>query len=227
MCSSGSSNYEDKNNGGVEEGQHPQGWWYCSNARSPHGWGDGGELRWPGKPCLTNHCPECGPRNVGLYELALHQVRPTVFVTLNDVAQDHRLGRIRMTSFRRTCNQYGPRFENAYAFERYVERGHDCLHVHLVGHGDVPSLDLMEHAAGKAGFEPLRAGHRVDRQVVRHHGNLGYLLKSAKDPSTRRAFLYDNGGRLLSTTRGFWRTPDGQVVKGGVRPFLKAVGSER
>lgn len=221
MCSHSISNYEDKCNEDQDQDRQPQKWWYCSNARSPHGHDKNGQLLWLGKPCETNHCPECAPRNVCRYEVGFHLVNPSVFVTLNDVAPDHDLGRLRMTSFRKICNAHGYRFENAYAFERYTERGHQGLHVHLLGHGDTPSQEVMEHAAEKAGFDPCRMGTRVDAQEVTHHGNLGYLLKSAKDPSTRSAFLYDNGGRLLSTTRGFWRTPTGEVPRGGIRGFLR------
>lgn len=224
-CRLGSSNYEDKYNKGKQEPQTSNGWWFCSNARSPHGVSEHGKLLWLGKPCQANYCPECGPRNVTLCELGLHIVQPTVFVTINDVSTDHHLGRVRMTAFRRACNEWGAKFENAYSFERYTERGRQGLHVHLLGLRDLPSQETLDYAADKAGFDPLRKGTRVDRQEVIHHGNLGYLLKSAREPSTRATYLYDNGGRLLSTTRGFWKSPDGQIPAGGLRGLLRATRS--
>ena len=222
-CRRGSSNYEEKYNNSEQEEQEHLGWWFCSNARSPHGVTQDGELLWWGKPCETNYCPECGPRNVRLYEIGIHIVSPGLFITINDVAPNHDLGRVRMTAFRREVRRWGYWFEDAYSFERYVERSRTGLHAHLLGHGDLPSQEVLDHAAERAGFDPCTKGTRVDRQPVSHHGNVGYLLKSARNPSTRPAFLYDNGGRLLSTTRGFWKLPSGEVPRGGIRGFLRAV----
>jgi hypothetical protein len=220
VCSRRCSSREDISTR-TENWPGPQ-WWYCPTPRTPEVADVNGEILLYGKPCQTNYCFECVSHNAARVEIALHLVEPQVFISINDVGNHHTDCRAAMKVFRcHLRNKTHLRFEDLYVLERYAEKGHNGLGVHLYGHGDLPDHTDVLRAAWAAGMDPQRRDNPVNVQPISHHGNLGYAFKHTTRPDTLKSFLDDNGGSLMNTTRGFWRIPGHAPAPQGYRGLLR------
>lgn len=197
-------------------------WWFCSEARTSAMCDENGVIVMYGKPCLRNYCFDCVQHNVSRIIRALHLVQPEGLVTINDVGQHHEDARARVRAFRRRLRaRTGAKIEDLYVLERYVERDRDGLGLHMYVHGYLPDEREVLPAAWDAGMDPDRRPRAVHVDPMTHHGNLGYFFKHTESSASLKSFMDDNGGNLMSTSRGFWRLPGHLPARQGYRGLLR------
>jgi len=90
------------------------------------------------------------------------------------------------------------------------------LHVHAAARGQAPTREIMDRALRRAGAGRIQDGDL--EPITSLGGYSAYLLKNIDNPAcvpkaTAEVHLFThlvlNGNRLLHSTHGFWRTPDG------------------
>ena len=169
-------------------------------------------------------CPVCGPVEAFKLASAIALGEPERLVTLTRVGDTWAERRARMKRLRHDLVQELGAVEWAWSVEPNPRgTGH---HVHAVQWGDFLPQRRLSQMADRRGM-----GRVVDvRALDRHAGSSLYLVKMAADAyglkqatsaTDREAFIDANGGRLLHTSRGFWR--DGQERIRGGRPRRVAV----
>ncbi len=165
-------------------------------------------------PCKSNSCPVCVRWKAQRIIDALHMVRPEWIVTVDRVGNRWSESQRTMTRYRRLLREaYHAPVEDAYFVEPYRAGGH---HAHVLLTGSVPDPDVLAHAAKRAGTT-LGSLERIT-----HHGNLGYGLKMAFQARTLPGYLDANNGTLVHASRGFWKVPGDEPVRGGYRALLRA-----
>lgn len=176
-----------------------------------------GELFSPA--CKNNRCLRCVAWKVQRITDALHLVGPDWLVTIDMVGERWKAISRNLTRLRRAMREsHHLLMESAYFVEPYVRGGH---HAHMLLTGPSADIGLLFDSADQVG---LRLG-QVER--VTHHGRLEYGLKMTKHADTLPAFLNANNGTLVHATRGFWKVPGGEPVRGGYAALLRdqAVGA--
>lgn len=136
----------------------------------------------------------------------------------------------------------GAKIESAYTVEAGARTG--MVHLNLFWHGEfVPQAFLVEVARALGWgarvsvnkWEPVKAGSSgYGMKEARSHSTSGYGMKEARATGAtsptlsdnlqpaQAAFLARNGGRLMHTTRGFWRDGKGGESLGNQRAAFRA-----
>jgi hypothetical protein len=157
--------------------------------------------------CQRNICPVCLPINASKLARELTCVRPEhhVRLSLPKVDRDH--ARRSMTTLRRIWRkEHGP-WEDAYVIEPNL-RGTGC-HVHAWQWGSPVDQSTLRDAARRSRFlhEDVYAEPRHTPDGLPLWYTFKMVLGEPALALTEDAetFLELNGGRLVHTTRKFWR----------------------
>jgi hypothetical protein len=173
--------------------------------------------------CRRARCGWCGRVLAMQLAGAMADALPERLVTLTQVGRTWPDRRRRMYQVASAVRgEVGP-FEWAWAVEPNPKR--TGFHVHAVQHGAFVPVRALSRIADYYG-----AGRVVDVRAM-HHQEAGtaYLVKLAGEAYGMKSamrgqleeYLDANGGRLLHTSRGFWRDEGGAI--GGARPRRVAV----
>jgi hypothetical protein len=160
--------------------------------------------------CKRQTCLVCGPRIAFATAGAIALAEPERLVRYSLVGEDWQTIRSRLFRVRYRVRQDGFRWEEAYHVERNPKgTGH---HVHAYQHGEfVPQARLQELCRREGlGYPDIRS-FRTTGELGAAYGlkaATGYGLKDAQRPEALVEYLRLNGGRLVHTSRAFWR--DGQ-----------------
>ncbi len=174
-----------------------------------------GEVR-PAR-CGALKCLWCGPINALITAGAIDLARPERLVTLTLVGDQWQTIRFRMKRLTyRVREEVGPVCWSWHVEPNPKGTGH---HVHALQHGSFIPVRRLSALAQREGM-----GRVVDIRRVRAGDRAGwyglkmaaaaYTLKLARQEESYRQYLAANGGRLVHTSRGFWRDTDGSRIKG-------------
>jgi hypothetical protein len=172
---------------------------------------DTGEIR-PAR-CRANFCPWCGPVNASLVAGAISLAGVERMGTLTQVGDDWQTMRARM--FRLA---YDLRRSHELAWAWHIEpnpkgTGH---HAHFFQRGDFLPQRELSRLADSRGMGKVADIRKWETKGKAGYGlklaGVSYGLKQAQAEDTMRTYLRANGGRLVHTTRAFWRDLDGQAV---------------
>lgn len=190
---------------------------------------DTGEIR--AARCRANFCPFCGPVNAGLVGGAITLAGVERMGTLTQVGDDWQTVRARVKRL-----AYDLRHDTGRALDWawHVEpnprgTGH---HVHFFQRGDFLPQQELSRRADQRGMGRVADIRRWETKGRSGYGlklaGIGYGLKLAEAESTMGTYLRANGGRLVHSTRGFWRDNDGQAVgqREAMVSWAKRAGSD-
>lgn len=166
--------------------------------------------------CGAHTCEYCAPINAVLTARAIHHARPERLVTLTGVGFPYSVVQRRMATLLQHMRRRGFTFNATWTVEANPrETGH---HLHAAQWGSYVPQGFLSEAAKSAGMgevtwiERARTGPQGA-----HYGLKGalYQVKGGQDPGEELLrFLEANGGRLVHSTRGFWRDgPGGQPLQ--------------
>lgn len=161
--------------------------------------------------CDANFCEVCAPRKAWKIGRAISLAEPQRAVRLSALPMDQGWQSVRYSvgELTRLIRRDGFEWNLAYHVE-WNPSGNGMTHAHGWQYGDfVPQARLQElcEKVGQ-GFPYIeRIKQRVGRGQNVSYGLKGvtYGLKGAYERETLDGFLEVNGGRLVHSTRGFWR----------------------
>lgn len=165
--------------------------------------------------CRANFCPFCGPVNASLVGGALTLAGVERMGTLTQVGNTWQVVRPRMKRLAYDLRRAGRSLDWGWHVEPNPKgTGH---HVHFFQRGDFLPQQELSRLADKNGMGKVadirkwEAKGRAAGYGLKLAG-IGYGLKQTQAEATMRTYLRANGGRLVHTTRAFWRDLDGQAV---------------
>lgn len=188
--------------------------------------------------CRRVGCPDCGPVEARQTATAIAIARPTWSYLFTLAGEDWQTRRARVRRVRYRLRQRWPWLQDCWHVEPNPRgTGH---HVHGLLHSALP--DELRGSAYREAVEVVRGavereglGSWVGLRPVRDLGSAAvyglkmaslaasaYGLKEALEPGTLDSYLTSNGGRLVHTSRGFWRDGEGRVIRGS-RPKRTAL----
>jgi len=184
------------------EGTEPRVWW------SP----DTGEIH-PWR-CKRNRCARCGPINAHLVAGAIALAEPERLVTLTRVGDDWQTIRSRVRDLSYDVRRSGRDWNVAWSVEPNPKgTGH---HVHALHYGAFVPQRTLSRLSDAAGLGPVVDIRRVTRRLEASRYGLklaasAYGVKMAD--GELESYLRCNGGRVIHTSRGFWRDGPGRPIR--------------
>ena len=176
-------------------------------------------------PCGRLTCPRCGPglalRTVTAIVLAepvragFVSIPPSKLRSKEDIEQAPKRLRTAMGRMARDLREAGFEWQHLSVLEVSAR---DRLHAHFVQHGaPVSSRQLREalakHGMGWAELAPIRRPPVIARYLMKIP--IGALdLEPEQAIEVLVLHKARNGGRLATTTAGFWRAPGGSEING-------------
>ncbi len=166
--------------------------------------------------CRRLTCPYCGPRLAFGSAEALVVSRPERFLLFTLAGEDFPDVSGRMKAITKALRSNGRTWEQAAVIHENPRRtGH---HVHAVQHGSfVPLGELIEVASalgmGRVTIRRIRMLRKVCFYMLRPPIEAA-ALQPEEATSVLRHHLFANGGRLLRSTRSFYRDELGNTLGG-------------
>ena len=167
--------------------------------------------------CGGNGCPFCGPRKAHGISLAVADAKPERWIRYSLVGDNWAQVRARIKAVTYWTRQAGYAFELAY----YVHENPEGtgLHAHAHQHGSFVPQGFLQATTARAGMGYPDIRRWEERSVMGTAYGMRELLGTAY--ATREVqgdglyrYLARNGGRMVHTSRGFWRRQDGRPVSG-------------
>ena len=175
--------------------------------------------------CRRLTCPRCGPaaalQTVGAIVLAeparagFVSMPPSKLRSEEDIEQAPKRLRMAMARTARDLREAGFDWQHLSVLEVSAR---DRLHAHFVQHGSAVSSKelrgvLAKHGMGWAELAPIRRLPVIARYLMK--GAIGALdLDPEQAIEVLELHKARNGGRIATTTAGFWRAPGGSEISG-------------
>ncbi len=152
------------------------------------------------EPCRKNACLTCARSKVRQVERAIRFTQPSALVTFTLLGQCHRSNALCMNNVARNLRRGKGALDLAWVWATEPNPNDTGAHAHAWLRGDVPSIEALQQQATQVGFGIC------DIRPATHHGNLGYLCKTATwNQRSLEAYRGLNGNELIHGQ--FWRDP--------------------
>ncbi len=184
--------------------------------------------------CKANACPYCGPINARLVAGAIGLALPTRALLLTQVGNDWQTRRNRMKQFVYFLKREGVDVNLAWHVEDNPKATGYHAHCWHYGRHKLPKFRMSE-ISRRVGMGQFVTANKVKTVPGKPLGyglklaGLGYGMKQTQAAETMDSYLKANGGRMVHTTRGFWRDQDGNPLSGqreAMTAWARQLGSD-
>ncbi len=183
--------------------------------------------------CRANSCPWCVVVNAGQVARAIGLAKPERAVLLTGLAAQHQQRRAQIKKLSYLVRQNGSAWNVSWHTEPNPQG--TGYHAHCWQYGDFISqrkLDALAHQAGMGMVRISRVRAEVGAGTAAGYGvkmvtGLRYGMKLVDAEASARTYLQANGGRLVHSTRGYWRDDQGKKLTQREAMTWRPPGGER
>jgi len=183
--------------------------------------------------CRANSCPWCVVVNAGQVGRAIGLAKPERAILLTGLAAQHQQRRAQIKKLSYLVRQNGSAWNVSWHTEPNPQR--TGFHAHAWQYGDFidqRKLDGLAHQAGMGMVRISRVRAKVGAGTSAGYGvkmvtGLRYGMKLVDAEASAKVYLEANGGRLVHSTRGYWRDDQGKKLTQREAMTWRPPGGER